>query len=100
MIHQTIVLTHNTPFTNLDQAIAEYSSIRHNDLDIFFAKFAGATILRSWDWDENQKIVATTVWVQDAEYEEYMSYETQRNDVMTRLAANGWTFVSIEAVTV
>lgn len=100
MIHQTIVLTHNTPFTSLDQAIAEYSSIRHDDLDAFFVKLAGATILRSWDWDENQKIAITTVWVNDAEYEQYLSYETQRNDVMARLAANGWTFVSTEAVTV
>jgi hypothetical protein len=100
MIHQTIVLTHHTPFNGLNEAIAEYSSIRHADLDMFFATIAGTSVIRSWDWDENQKITIITIWTNNEEYNQYISYETARNDVISRLTANGWTFVSIDAIEV
>jgi hypothetical protein len=100
MIHQTIILTHHTPFDGIEQAIAEYSTIRDDDLDTFFAPIAGSTVMRTWDWDENQRITITTIWTNNEEYNQYMSYETARNDIISRLTANGWTFVSINAMEV
>jgi hypothetical protein len=100
MIHQTIVLTHTTPFNNIEEAITDYKSIQNDDLIVFFKTVTSDGAVRVWEWDENQKMTVTTIWLANEMYQQYMSLETQRNDVMTRLVANGWTFVNIEAVEV